>query len=135
MADEKIATEVAVAEFERFLESMDLDIDTSKMDADDLKSYDESKRKLVRAIERGHLVVDDKGQPVYTPQLGGGTQITFYEPTGASFMATDGKKKGYDMAKMNAMLGDITRLPPVTFAKMAGRDYKICQTILVLFLG
>jgi hypothetical protein len=134
MTDQKVASEVAVAEFERFLETMDLDIDTSKMDADDLKSFDEAKRKLVRAIERGHLVVDDKGQPVYTPQ-GSGTAITFFEPTGASFMATDGKKKGYDVAKMNAMLGDITKQSPVTFAKMAGRDYKICQTILVLFLG
>lgn len=134
MPDQRVATEVAVAEFERFLESMDLDADTSKMDADDLKSFDEAKRKLVRAIERGHLVVDDAGRPIYTPQ-DGGAPITFHEPTGASFMATDGKKKGYDVAKMNAMLGDVTKQPPVMFAKMAGRDYKICQTILVLFLG
>lgn len=130
-----VAKEVAEAEFERFLESMDLDADPSTMDADDAKAFDEAKRTLVRAIERGSLVVDEKGQPIYTPQLGDIGAITFYEPTGASFIAMDGKKKDQQMAKMFAVMADMTRKPAATFSKLTMRDFKICQTLVTLFLG
>ncbi len=128
-----VATEVAEAEFNRFVEAMDLDVDVSKMDTDDAKAYAEAKGKIVGAIERGRLVVDEKGQPVYTTQ--DGTTITFYEPTGASFMATDGKKKEQTVAKMMALLADMTRKPAGTFTKLQNRDFRICQTIVTLFLG
>lgn len=130
----KVAAEVAEQEFERFTESMDLDVNTSHMDAEDLKSYQDAKRKIVNEIMHGHLVIDEKGQPVYTPKCGLQT-ITFYEPTGASFMAMDGKKKGQDIGKLCALMADMTRQPPGLFAKLPGRDFKVCQTLVVLFLG
>lgn len=130
------AREVAEAEFERFAAAMDLEFDTKRMDADDLKSFNEQKHRILRAIMRGHLVVDGKGQFVYTPQGGSDhTPITFYEPTGASMMAMDRKKKGEDVGKMYATMADMTRTSPERFARMANRDLKICQTIAVLFLA
>lgn len=130
-----VAKEVAEAEFNRFLESMDLEADPSIMDADDTKAFEDAKRKLVQAIERGTLAVDEKGQPIYTPQVGELGPITFYEPTGASFIAMDGKKKEQQMAKMFAVMADMTHKPAATFSKMAMRDFKICQTLVTLFLG
>jgi len=130
-----VAREVAEAEFERFCEAMDLDIDASRMDADDIKGFEEVKAVIVRAIERQHVVIDDRGQPVFTPQSGDGRAITFYEPTGATFMATDAHKKGHDVAKMIAVLADMTRTDAKTFAKLASRDFKVCQTFVKLFLG
>lgn len=131
-----VAREVAEAEFGRFAEAMDLDFDIKRMDADDLKGFQEQKHRIVRAIMRGILVVDPKGQFVYTPQTGADrSPITFYEPTGASMMAMDRKKKGEDVGKMYASMGDMTRVSPDRFAKMLARDLKVCQAIAVLFLG
>lgn len=128
-----VATEVAAAEFARFCEQMDLDVDTKRMDAEDLKTFESAKHKLVREIERGSLTIDDKGQPVY--RTSDGVTVTFYEPTGASFMAMDTKKKDQNVAKMFAVLADMTKLDQSVFAKMKNRDSRICQTIVALFLG
>ncbi len=129
----KVALEVAEAEFTRFAEAMDLDLDKSKMDADDQKSLAEVKAKVLRAMEDGRLVIDEKGQPVFTPHSG--AAITFYEPTGASFMAMDSKKKGQDIAKMYAVMADMTHVDAKVFATMANRDLKVCQAVVSLFLG
>lgn len=130
-----VAVEVAEHEFARFMESMDLDANTSRMDAEDLKEFEALKYKVVRSIMRGHLTVDDKGQPVFTPQLGETGPITFYEPTGATFVAADGKKKGHDFEKMLAIMGNMTRTNPGVFSKLVGRDFKVCQALVQLFLG
>jgi hypothetical protein len=133
--DQKVAREVAELDFARFLDMMDLDADMTRMDPEDTKSFEEAKHRLVRAIERGHLAIDEKGQPVYTPQ--GGTQqpITFFEPTGASFIAMDSKKKDQNVAKLCAVMADMTRQNAALFAKLPARDFKVCQTIVTLFLG
>jgi hypothetical protein len=130
-----VAKEVAESEFSRFIEAMDLDIDSSSMDAEDLKSFESAKRKILRAIERGQLVIDDKGQPVFAPQMSKTEPITFYEPTGASFMAMDAKKKGHDVAKMFSVMADMTRRDIKTFSQLANRDFQVCQAIVMLFLG
>jgi hypothetical protein len=135
LGEATVAREVAQAEFERFCESMDLDVDTSRMDEDDLKGFDEAREVMLRAIERGRMVIDEKGQPVYTPQSGSLKSITFREPTGANFMAMDGKKKGHDVARMFAVLAEMTGVDAKEFGKLAARDFKVCRTIVTLFLG
>lgn len=131
--ESKIPRELAESEFERFAEAMDLDIDRTRMDADDQKGLDEAKQVLFRAMERGQLVIDEKGQPVFTPSSG--EPITFYEPTGASFISMDAKKKDHQVAKLIAIMADITRLPEKIFSKLPNRDFKVCRTIVTLFLG
>lgn len=133
---EKIVKEVAEQEFDRFAEMMDLDFDESSMDEEDLKSFQQQKRRLVLAIQSGSLVIDEKGQPVFTPQRSDNLDpITFYEPTGASLTATDKRKKGEEMAKMFALMASATRTAPVTFSKMKMADFKVCQAIINLFFG
>jgi hypothetical protein len=133
----KVAVEQAEADFERFAEEMDLDTDPKGWDAEDTKSFEAAKKKIVGAIVRGHLVVDDKGQPVYTLQEGAkaGSAVTFREQTGASLMAMDQRKKGHDVAKMFAVMADMTQENVQTFAEMKGRDLKVCQAITALFLA
>lgn len=136
MADQKVATEVAEAEFARWAEGADLNFDPKGWDAEDKKSFTDSKNKLVRAIELGHLVVDDKGRFVYTPQASDERDpIVFSEPDGGALMSMDQKKKGHDMAKMFALIASITGETEVRFAKMKSRDLKVCQAITALFLG
>lgn len=130
-----IAPEVAEAEFTRFTEAMDLDVDPEGMDDEDKKGFVDAKRKFVKAVVDGHLVVDDDGQPVYTPIVGKGAPLVFREPGGAAFMAQDQKKQGHDMAKLFATMAAMTKMPLARFVKMKGRDIKVCIAVTTLFLG
>lgn len=131
----KVAREVAENEFQRFVDLMMLDVDVSKMDVEESKSFNQQREIILTAIQRGNMVVDDEGQPIYTPVSDEGGPITFYEPTGATFMAMDGKKKNADMSKLFAAMADMTRQPPIRFAKMKNRDTKVCMAVFTLFLA
>jgi hypothetical protein len=137
MAGKVVATEVAEQEFARFLEAMDLveKCDSKNLDADDAKSFLDVKRIIVGAMETGHLVIDDKGQPVYTAKLDDAGPIVFYEPDGAALMAIDQAKRGEDMKKAMRILSAMTKENPSRFAKMKLRDLKVCQAIQNLFLA
>jgi hypothetical protein len=130
-----VAKEVAEAEFIRFTESMDLDVDKARMDADDQKSFDEARGIVVRAIERGTLSIDDKGQPVLQISLTDPKQLTFREPTGASFMSMDVKKRDAQIGRMFALMAEMTGTPEKTLAKLPQRDLRIARTLVTLFLG
>jgi hypothetical protein len=135
--NDKIAPEMAEQEFQRFADSMDLDIDTAKLDAEDLTAFNKNRDRIVRAIVKGHLVVNENGEAVYTPHRPASKHtgpLTFHERTGASLMATDGKKKNADAAKTYAMMGDICRTHPSTFAGLAGTDIKVCEALFAFLM-
>ena len=136
MNTEKVANEVAEQEFKQWAEAMDLDLDTADMDAEDLAGFVKLERRLIQAIERGALVFNEKGEAVYTPgkKSKETDPITFHERTGASIMAMDGKKKGYDAAKMYAMMGEMCKVHPKTFANLVGLDIKICEALFQLLM-
>jgi len=130
-----LGTSVAEGEFQRFAESMDLDLDTKRMSAQELGEFEGLKRHVIRAMEQGRLVIDDKGQPVYTPKLGDTKPITFYEPDGAVLMSADKKKAGENVAKTYAAMGAMTKTSAQRFSDMKGRDLKVCQALYLLFLA
>ena len=140
MSEEKenvIAPEVAEAEFDRFADEMDLDLDESFMDEDDLTSFRRQKKRILNALKNGSLVINENGEAVYTPSnRNTKTQkaITFHERTGASLMAMDGKKKNSDVAKTYAIMGDMCKVHPSVFAGMAGMDIKVCEAIFALLM-
>ncbi len=133
---DKIAKEVAEQEFNRFVDSMDLDVDPADMDEDDRKGFTQQKDRVIAAIQSGALVIKDSGEPVFTPQrTNDADAITFHEPTGASLMAMDRKKKTEDIGKLYAAMGDITKTHANVFSKMKMADLKVCMAITTLFLG
>lgn len=133
---DKVAKEVAEQEFARFVECMDLDVDTAGMDDDDRRGFAQQKDRIIAAIQSGALTVSDSGEPTFTPQrTKDADAITFYEPTGASLMAMDRKKKTEDIGKLYAAMGDMTRTHANTFSKMKMADLKVCMAIATLFLG
>lgn len=137
MDENKVATEVAEAEFDRFVEAMDLDLDTAGMDAEDLTQHNKLKARIIRAVEKGTLVFNEDGEAVYTPQHRRSKHndpITFHERTGASLMAMDGKKKGHDVAKTYAVLADMCKVHPSVFAGLVGSDVKICEALFALLM-
>ena len=132
-----IAREVAESEFERFVDGMDLYLDTSKMDAEDLTGFLKQKERILRAIERGSLIINEDSEAVYTatnPRSKYTEAITFHERSGASLMAMDGKKKGHDVAKTYAILADMCRVPPGVFAGFVGTDVKVCEALFALLM-
>ena len=134
---EKVAKEVAENEFDRFVESMDLDVDTSGMDAEDLTAFNKQKGRIIRAVQSGSLIFNDDGEAVYTPQHKNTKHkepITFHERTGASLMAMDGKKKNHDVAKTYAVMADMCKVHPSTFAGMVGTDVKVCEALFALLM-
>ena len=132
----KVSPDVATQELERFFDAMDLDVDQSNMTEDDLESFKNNMRILARSISSGNLVINDKGEPVFTPKIGNGEALTFHEPTGASYMAMDGvKKKDRDISKTYGLMADMTHTSEATFSVMKNRDLKVCSAILGFFLG
>jgi hypothetical protein len=130
--------EVAEQEFERFAEAMDLDIDESGFDDDeDRSSFNKNKKRIVRAIVKGHLVINEDGEAVYTPYHQKSKYkepITFHERTGATLMEMDRKKKGHDVAKTYAMLTQMCKVPKGTFANLVGEDVKVCEAIFAFLM-
>lgn len=138
-SDSRISEDFANQEFDRFAEAMDLDFDdktVANWDEDDQKGFLQNKRRFVGAVMKGNLTVNDNGEPVYTSdRANGGKPITFYEPTGGSMQAMDQKKKGHDVTKMYATMGDMTKTSAKTFSLMYSRDLKVCTAVAVLFLA
>ena len=133
--EKKISDDVVQAEFDRFVEEMDLDLDPSFMDEDDARVLEKHKRRLFKAMGSGSLVINDNGEAVYTPQRSENNKpITFHERTGASLMATNGVQKGHDATKMYRMLGDMCQEHPSRFSKLRGVDIKICEILFSLLM-
>ncbi len=133
---DKVAREVAEAEFERFAEAMDLDVEPEGMDDEDLSTFKACKRLMMREMLRGNLVIkEDTGEAAYTPKVGDTNELTFHEPDGAALMSMDRTKKGHDQKKLNALMGEMTHTSTARFSSMKQRDLRICSAITVLFLA
>jgi hypothetical protein len=129
----KVAEDVCRSEVERFLTAMDIDSDKSKMDDEDRAGFDSAVNRLITAMQAGRLHINDDGEPVFQPTSG--PEVRFPEPTGAAYMEMDRRKKGHDVSKMVALMAGISGHPPKVFANMKNRDFKVCQSIVTLFLG
>lgn len=130
--------QTALDDLDRFAEEMGLDLDTSSMDEEDIKSLDKLKGQLVKAMQDGHLVIDGEGQAVFTPShpkskdIG---QLIFKEPRASSFMSMDRTKKNQDFKKLNMLIAEMVGQDVAVIGRLYNRDYKIVQAIVMLFLG
>ncbi|MCH9837697.1 hypothetical protein K0U83_18690 [bacterium] len=137
MTENRIAREVAEQEFERFADEMDLDVETTGLDAEDLAALTKQKNRIIKSIEQGALVINENGEAVYTPSNARSKHqeaIVFHERTGASLMAMDGKKKGHDVAKTYAVMADMCKVHPNVFAGLVGIDAKVCEALFALLM-
>ena len=134
--DPVVVQEVAEDEFNRFCEAMDIVNNTGAMTEEDEKSFKGPKETIIRAIMQGGLVVNDDGEPVYTPRNSPKVgALTFREPSGADYMAMDRKKDGQNIGKMWAMADSVTKSSPGTIANLRNRDLKVVQAVMQLFMG
>lgn len=137
MSEQVASLEVAESEFERFVDMMDLDLDTADMDVEDLTAFKKQKRRLLRSICAGNLAVNENGEAIYTPtnmRSKNKEPITFHERSGASLMAMDGKKKGNDVAKTYSVMAEMCKVHPSVFAGLVGNDIKVCEALFALLM-
>lgn len=137
MSDITVSTEVAEAEYERFCDLMDLDIDVDGLDEDDQKELEDKKRVLVKAICKGHLTVSDAGEPTVRLKIPVDevSEITFHEPDGSTILVTDKVRKDRSAAKLFEVMANLTGQPAHVFGKLKMRDMRVCQAVTTLFLG
>ena len=138
MSDVKIAPEMAELEFERFVEVWDLDGEVAEMEEEDRVSFNGLKRKLMRVLISGDLVVNEDATLTYClryPTLDSLKELKFEIPKGDAMVSWDKFKDRQNIAKLNSFIGSMTRQSPAIFAAVDGRDLKICQAVALLFLG
>jgi len=134
-AKNKVSQEVAEAEFDRFCEEMDIENDESVLDEEDLTQWLKGKRRLVKAMMNGSLVINENGEAVYTPQKSGDiAPLTFHESTVADLMVMDGKKKGHDVRKTIGVIAAMTKTTPATLSKLRGVDSKVMLALFALLM-
>lgn len=131
-----VSREVAEAEFDRFVDLNEIDNDQSTFNAEEKADWARMKNTLLRKIEEGSLVLDEQGIFTYTPTRSKDvTPIVFHPPLGSALIAMDKKKKGEDVGKMYATMGEICGVDQKRFALMDRVDTKICLNIVTLFLA
>ena len=132
-----VAREAARAEVLNWADAMDLDLDTTNQDAEDAAALNKLVDRLTKAVGNGSLTFNAEDEAVYTPSNKKSKQqdpITFYERTGASILAMDGKKKNQDIKKTFAIMGDMCKVPPAVFSSLVGIDGKVCEAIFTLLM-
>jgi len=129
--------ETAEQDFQRFCTAMHLTrrLERKRRDQDTQENLEEARDIFVETIEIGRLVVTEKGEAQFKPESLPDKTITFRLPTGATLMAADQRKEGHSIAKMYAMLADMTGEHPSLFAKLPQYDLDVVQAIALLFFG
>lgn len=132
-----ISDDMAAAEFDRFTEAMDLDLATDDMDTEDLTAFKKVKRRLLKAIGNGSLVINDDGEAEFTPQKDQSKYekaLHFRQRTGGALMSMDSKKKGHDVAKTFAVMAQMCGVEQKVFSRLYGNDGKVCEAIFLLLM-
>ena len=96
-----ISVEAATAEFARFTDCMDLDVDEKSMTDEDKVDFAQLKRDFIKNDTKGIVTVNEEGEPTVHFQRPPSTdeedqRVVFYEPDGAAFLALDKGKKNAD---------------------------------------
>lgn len=124
--------ETAKAEFDRWCDAWEIDDDVTGMDDEDKTAFEGGKAKIINAIMRGRLSLEDDNTLLFDT---GEEKITVKIPQGAAYMEMDRYKDREGVHKAYAVLGAMTGKSPAFFARMDGRRLKPLMGIISLFLG
>lgn len=134
----EISEELAMKDLERWAKENDIDLYVTTKDGD--KLLDATAPKLIKAIQRGSLVLNDECEFEYTisqksPQGFAGEKIVLSTPTSAGYMAMDAFKEQQSVHKTLALLSAMTGKDVSWFAKLSNIDYKILNFITSFFIA
>ena len=153
MANEVISKEVAVKEWTAFLEEKDatslipteISKGATKEEIDDFNAKNTSFEKVVKAITRGHVTIEDGivTQKLRYPIKGEGGEIIVSElvfdkrwtakDREEAFKGIDSKKADDNFLVSRRMCAKITGQSPIILTKLDGDDQKITDNIVSVF--
>jgi len=130
MNTDKIAPEMAEAEFYRMCELLDLDVTTSN--DEDKEQLETHKAKIIAAIASGTMTIGDDGLPTVTTKAG--ADLAFTMPTGATLLEADKAPSGHDNRRMFLMIGALTR-GKFAPSKCTVKETALLISVTALFLA
>jgi len=131
-----IDKDTAEVEFLRFCEEWEIDADTADMNEDDKVGFEQQKSKILKAIVKGRLAVNDDGSLTYTlSRSSENIDVIIKRPGGAALMEMDKYKDRESMHKIYSVLGSMTGKPPSFFSNLDGIDLKPFTAVVALFLA
>jgi hypothetical protein len=133
----KVDKKTAEAEFNRFADAWEIDRDVEGMTTEDRQSFEDQKRKVIKAICIGRATVGDTGDISYTfkEAIHGVDSVTLTMPRGEGYMEMDRYKEQQGVHKFMAVMGHMTGKPVKVFSGMGGIDLKFCMAVSTLFLA
>ncbi|MBP7735954.1 MAG: hypothetical protein KA369_08280 [Spirochaetes bacterium] len=135
----KIDNETAELEFNRLCEAWEIDNDTENMTEEDRSSFNGQKAKILNAVRRGRLIVEEDGEVLtYTfakADTAGCERITIKRPNGAGIISMDRYKDREGIHKTYAVLASMTGKDTSFFSKLDGIDIKVPLAVVALFLA
>lgn len=129
--------ETALLEFDRFVEIWDIDGATENMNAEDKESFEKERERIVKAIENGHVTIDDDGAFRYALRFAkeGMLQELTLKVENASMLKMDEYKDRQSMHKLYAYVASLAGVAPRVISSIDPRDEKVIRSVALLFLG
>jgi len=139
MSVSKIDRETAEMEFDDWCESWEIDSETSDMKEDEKNDFNTQKNKIVKAIMKGRLIVNDEKNIEYYfahPELARNIQsVIIKRPNGQALMSMDKYAEKESVHKMYSIISGMTEKEVSFFGNIDGIDMKVFQAVAVLFLA
>lgn len=132
-----LSEQVARENLQLFYDYYEFSIDDIK--GDSRKAVDNSETRLIRAIQKGRLKISEDEAGLKITQLlknptGDVKEIGYSEISGQSKLAMKGKGEDDNHGRMYALLGSLSGLGEMAFAKLKGVDLSIAECLGLYFL-
>ena len=140
MAEEKneMSEELAREDLEKWADANDIDLFATGPNGE--KILDAGAAKLIKAIQKGRLVLTDDNEFEYTiseksPKGYAGEKLLIKAPSGAAYMAMDRFKEQEGFHKTAALLSATTGQDVAFFSKIHNTDFKVLNTVASFFIA
>jgi hypothetical protein len=137
---EKEEKEISLAEqeFSNYCEANGFEHEEDDMNDDDKKNFIKIKKRFIKAVDEGRLVVDGTNL-IYTvsarSEFMGGKKITVRRPIGKDFLSMDGFKDTHSMVKFQSFIASFCDIKGSDVAKLDIADRQFLQDVGTLFLA
>jgi hypothetical protein len=129
----KIGKDVAEQQFERLCKSRRIETDLSELNETEKTTFRSRKADIIRLMMSGALVLDQAGNPVYTPPTEGAKPITFHKATGATLMEADGSLG--QVERLIRIATALTKSVPGELSTLDLPDFHAVDEIVTFLIG
>ncbi len=137
--ESKITKDLAEEEFIGWCESNDIECDEMEMAEDEKEVFISARRRFVKAIRAGRLVIDGQSCEYMISDIAAtgvaGGKIRIEPPNGNIWLALDGRKDVDRMHKMQQAMSALTGKDVGFFAKLPAKDWSFMMSAVSLFLS